>query len=237
MQNILFYVQKYIKDIILFLLVLICFGVVIYNNYLKEGNIERIETTSFDYPTNNKESEQEKYLNIDVKGAVKIPGVYQVSEGKIINDIITLAGGFNSNAYKDGINLSKKVTDEMVIYIYTKDEIKKNNSNNSNEIKISDNECVVPDYMICECLEEKESIIEVSPNEINKENNSNGSLININLATVNELTTLSGIGESRAKDIIKYREDNGDFKSITEIMNVSGIGESIYAKIKDYITI
>lgn len=60
-------------------------------------------------------------------------------------------------------------------------------------------------------------------------------MININTADVDTLTTLTGIGESRAKDIISYREANGGFKSIEEIMNVSGIGEATFAKFKDKI--
>ena len=61
-------------------------------------------------------------------------------------------------------------------------------------------------------------------------------LVNINTAGVDELKTLSGIGDSRASDIVAYREANGPFGSIEEIMNVSGIGESIFNKIKPYIT-
>ena len=236
MQNILFYVKKYIKDVIFFILIFICLGVIIYKNYIKEDYKEK-EIISFESSLNNEETKINTFFNVDIKGAVKAPGVYQVYENAIINDVIALAGGLNPNAYSDGINLSKKVTDEMVIYIYTRDEVKKNESIKSNEIISSNDECVVPNYLICECLEEQESIIEVNPNVSNKENNSKGNLININIASVKELTTLSGIGESRANDIIKYRENNGNFKNITEIMNVSGIGESIYAKIKDYITV
>ena len=62
-------------------------------------------------------------------------------------------------------------------------------------------------------------------------------LISINKATIEELTTLSGIGESKAKAIIEYRNKNGEFKSIDDIKNVSGIGDSLFEKIKNSITI
>ena len=62
-------------------------------------------------------------------------------------------------------------------------------------------------------------------------------LINLNTATVTELCSLSGIGESRAEDIIAYREAHGAFLTIEEIKNVSGIKESIYNKIKDDIKV
>lgn len=62
-------------------------------------------------------------------------------------------------------------------------------------------------------------------------------LININTASLEQLMTLSGIGESKAKSIISYREENGNFKAIEDITKVSGIGQALYEKIKDYITV
>ena len=62
-------------------------------------------------------------------------------------------------------------------------------------------------------------------------------LVNINTATLEELCTLTGIGEAKAQSIISYREENGDFSSIEEIMNISGIKEGVYEKIKDQITV
>ena len=61
--------------------------------------------------------------------------------------------------------------------------------------------------------------------------------ININKASKEELMTLPGVGESRAESIIKYREQQGAFQSIEEIMQVSGIKEGLFEKIKDFITI
>ena len=61
--------------------------------------------------------------------------------------------------------------------------------------------------------------------------------ININTASQEELCTLSGIGENTAKKIINYREANGPFKTIEDIMNVSGIKESAFSKIKDLIKV
>lgn len=63
------------------------------------------------------------------------------------------------------------------------------------------------------------------------------SVVNINTATKAELMTLTGIGEAKAKAIIDYRNENGNFSSTEEIMNVSGIGEKIYEKIKNRITV
>lgn len=61
--------------------------------------------------------------------------------------------------------------------------------------------------------------------------------VNINTATAEELTTLSGIGASRASDIIAYRESNGGFQTIQDIMKVSGIKDAVFQKIKDKIKV
>lgn len=62
-------------------------------------------------------------------------------------------------------------------------------------------------------------------------------MVNLNTADVQQLCTLSGIGESRAQDIIAYREEHGDFKNVEEIMNVSGIKDTTFQKIKDKIVV
>lgn len=174
-----------------------------------------------------------KKMYVDIKGAVKNPGVYQVNEENIINDVINLAGGLLDKAYVENINLSKKVQDELVIYVYTKDEIKKNN--------LQENQtCSSNNYIITECTENKVSIITSNENNENNENNNSSvssSLININIASIEELTTLPGIGESKAQNIINYREENGYFKTIDEIKNVNGIGESTFDQLKKYITV
>ena len=72
--------------------------------------------------------------------------------------------------------------------------------------------------------------------EISIDSKSDGK-ININRATKEELMTLPGVGESRADSIIKYREQQGAFQSIEDIMQVSGIKEALFEKIKDLITV
>lgn len=61
--------------------------------------------------------------------------------------------------------------------------------------------------------------------------------ININTATEDELIQIKGIGTSKAKDIIKYRQENGAFSSIEDLSNIKGIKKSFIDKIKDYIKI
>ena len=175
----------------------------------------------------NKENKVAKYY-IDIKGFVKKPGVYEVTADNIVNDCIKLAGGLLKNADTTTINLSKKVSSEMVIYIPKKEEV----------IKTIPNTTVTKDQEI-----PNDAVVSdnnKSNSSISKDNNTqtpNRTLVNINTATIQELTTLSGIGDAKAQDIIDYRTLNGNFKTIEDIKNVSGIGEALYAKIKDYITV
>ena len=164
--------------------------------------------------TTTKEIKKEDTFFIDIKGSVKSPGVYEMHQNDRVIDAIKIAGGLTKNANTDNINLSQKLHSEMVIYVYSDNEIKSNN-------KLScDTVC-------------KTNVIEVN----NCVNNENKNLININTANIDELTTLNGIGASKAQSIIEYREQNGLFKTIEEIKNVSGIQDSTFDKIKDMITV
>lgn len=156
-----------------------------------------------------------EYFYVDVKGAVNKPGVFEFKNGDRVIDAINKAEGVRKTGDTSNINLSKRLTSEMVVYIYTSKEIKDGTKNiNCNTT--------------CNC-----EIVDVN----NCVENKNTKKININTASITELQTLSGIGESKAKDIIKYREDNGNFKDVEDLKNISGIGESVYEKIKDYVTI
>lgn len=96
--------------------------------------------------------------------------------------------------------------------------------------ELSNHECIViPSY------EENNTITEDEATRSSSVGNNDK--VNINTADSTELQTLTGIGESRAQAIIDYREENGRFKSIEEIKNISGIGDKMFEKIKEHITI
>ena len=191
-----------------------------------EQNVEKVEKleNKEEVEIIDEEIVPVKYVTVDIKGAVKKPGIYTLEEGSIINDAIKQAG-LKSNATTKNINLSKKIIDEMVIYIYTSKEL--------NSTNVVSEPCVCNEVDISSC--NGNSII--VPGEESNNNVVTNNLININKASKEELMTLTGIGESKAIAIIKYREDNNGFKDISEIMNVSGIGEALYNKIKDSITV
>lgn len=166
-------------------------------------------------------------VKVDIKGAIVKPGVYEVSSDYRVIDVIKLAGGLKSNANTNYINLSSKVTDEMVIWIYTTKEISDLKlQQNSTKYMIEKCNCPIVDNTTC-----------LNSNKNNNNSKEQNSIININTATLDELITLDGIGESKAKGIIEYRTKNGPFKNTQDIMNVSGIGESAYNKIKERIKV
>lgn len=157
---------------------------------------------------------------IDIKGEIKYPGVYEMQLGDRVIDAVQMAGGFTDEATTDNVNLSKKLKDESVIII-------------PSYLKNYDNITIKNDYEI----DSNDDIVQSEKNESDEKIESSSSLVNINTASVVELMSLDGIGESKAKAIIEYRDINGDFENILDIKNVSGIGESIYEKIKDNITV
>lgn len=214
--------KKFLKYWYLPLIVLVMIFVYVINNSSNNDNV---------YASNGVEAKEKKDEDknvlvskyyVDIKGEVKNPGIYEVSSDARINDVIKLSGGLTKNADVSIINLSKKVTDEMVIKIYSKKEVSdaKNSINKEPEvieiIKEIEKECVCP----------------VS-SDINTNNSKDGK-ININTATKEELMTIPRIGESKADIIIEYR-NNKKFKNVDEIKNISGIGDKLFESIKEYI--
>ena len=215
---------KYVITIFLFMLIIFYIVFVKVNLKSKEKNlvdnqvvINEVEKVEVDL--------KDDLVYVDIKGAVKKPGVYKINSDKKIIDVITIAGGLMENANTDNINLSKKVTDEMVIIIYTDEEVKNSNIVDT-VIKVIDKECVCPNIQNDGCIN----------TEINDSITNVNNIININTATLDELMSINGLGEAKAKAIIKYREENGYFKIIDDLLNVSGIGEALFEKIKEYIT-
>ena len=221
---------RYRKQILIVSLIIILIGGVaglsIYK-YLKSNKKEpkeEIVITKKNSLEKKKVEQIEKY-KVDIKGEVINPGIYSLEKDKRVIDVIALAGGLTENADTSVINLSKKINDEMVIIVYSHEQVTDFKKTKEIEKQVQE-KCIQPD----ENSLQNDSCIKT-------ENTTQTGLININTASLEELTTLPGIGESKAKDIIKYREANNGFKSIDELTNISGIGESILVKIKKNITV
>jgi competence protein ComEA len=152
-------------------------------------------------------SEQQEKILIDVKGAVTSPGVYEANLGERVIDMINKAGGLLETADKNNINFALKVVDEMVLYIPVIGE--QNEERTANTVTVGLSQTILAEE----------------------------GKINLNKATKADLETLSGIGPSKADAIIEYRETKGPFKTIEELMEISGFGEKTFEKLKENITV
>lgn len=201
-------------------IMLMCFSVTACR---KETDVSLSESTSMASLEQNESGQSDGVGNdksykvvVYVNGAVKRPGVYTLNEGDRIYQAIDMAGGMTSKAQKDAINLAETVTDAENIYVMTKREYKKSQA---------------------EDLDGAEKQEKNSSTADGRGNDANVELVNINTAGKEQLTTLPGVGDSKAAAIITYREENGSFSSKEDIKKVTGIGDATYANIEDMITI
>lgn len=222
-MNVVNFIKKYKFYFIVFIFILIVSLFIFASNY-KAATIKESK-----HMIKENKKETKKKIKVDVKGAVNLPGVYELDSDSRVIDAINSAGGLREDADISLINLSKKINDEMVIIIYTYDEISEYNESKikTEYVYIEVNNC--PDKINGACIKEYNE-------SSNNSNSEKSSLVNINTASINELTKLTGIGESKAKTIIEYREKNR-FEKIEDIKNIAGIGDSLYEKIKNDITV
>lgn len=166
----------------------------------------------------NKESENKEIKNqenvdngkivVDIKGAVKNPKEYELKEGSRIRNLIEIAGGLTAEADEEKIYFSKILEDEQCIKIY----------------KIGEE--VLDSEIETQGQQEKDTGTVDSKG-----------MININKATVEELMTIPGIGQTKAQSIVDYRNENGKFKSVDELTNITGIGAKTLEKLRDKVDI
>ena len=184
-----------------------------------EGSTVEVVLESVDIETDSDVSlpVSECSLTVDIAGAIKNPGVYCFKDGSKMVDVVKRASGFSDGvAYRYvamKINLSELITNHQKIYIPFEEDVY----------------CEVKNLQY---IDSQENSTQQS-NNTNNQPDSTQSCININTATKEQLTTLDGVGESTAQKIIDARP----FVAIEDILNVSGIGESTYAKFKDDICV
>ena len=153
------------------------------------------------------DSPESETILVDVKGAVQSEGVYELPQTARVNDAIEAAGGFLDQADKKSVNLAQKLSDEAVVYVASQGE--------------------------------NVSVVQPATSSPTAGNtgSENTEKINLNTATVADLTTISGIGEKRANDILAYRDSQGGFSSVDDLNNVSGIGDKTLENIRPYVTV
>ncbi|AWK50769.1 competence protein ComEA [Clostridium beijerinckii] len=214
--------KKKIGILIILAIVLFTFGILYLKSgfkELKKNDTESIfvdDTENTDISTvsssnnvkNNKEvtiAGNDKSIVVEIKGEIKKPDVYTLNENAIVKELIEVAGGLTENADLSNINRAKKLQNHELVYIANKNDITREGINTNSELNTNNSQGI------------------------------SNNIVNINTATIEQLKTLDGIGDSKANSIIEYREQNGGFKSKEDIKNVTGIGEKMFEKIKEQI--
>lgn len=152
-------------------------------------------------------------LCVYVCGAVRTPGVYMLPQGSRVVDAMEAAGGMKKDASADYWNLAEPVSDGQMIDVPTQEEAE----------------------AVQAAAGGQDGDTQEASNGAGQGASADGR-ININTASKEQLMQIPGVGETRAENIIRYRESSGEFSSIEDIMNVTGIKEGLFAKMKDYIS-
>jgi len=204
------------------------------------------EKTAGDDTQNNEkmaespESDSRPFV-VYVCGEVNNPGVYELYDGARIFDAVAAAGGCTDDAYENYLNMATYVCDEQMIYVPSNEEIRRYESEGLS----------ITGSLISGVLSENSTNQNVlnpggannrtnngqSNSNTSSSGNAQTSLVNINTASKEELMTIKGVGESKAEKIIAYREENGGFGKIEDIMNITGIKEGMFNKVKDQICV
>lgn len=184
-------------------------------NSSSEGNIPKQGQAEEQTPQTLSEPEN---CVVHICGAVNEPGVYTLEKGDRIYQAIEKAGGFRQDAEQNYLNQADVLSDGMKIYVPTQEEARE----------------AEEDPVWVTSGAEGAGV----PKEQGTKNAGENPLsVNINTASQEQLCTLPGVGSSKAKSIIAYREQNGAYQRIEDIMNVEGIKEGVFQKIKDHISV
>ena len=157
----------------------------------------------------NESAAEPEIIKVDVKGAVKSPGIFTAQAGDRVIDLISAAGSFTEKADTDKVNFAQIIEDQMVIYV---PEIGEEDKGNLENIQVG-----------------------TSGDAVTK--GTSGGLVNLNTATQEDLQTLTGIGPSKANAILEYRETAGKFKEVDELKQVTGIGDKTFERLRDSISV
>lgn len=188
----------------------ILLGAIIFGTGYKAAQVRleaEVKTVMPVKAENKEKKEAVRKITVYVSGAVKKPGVYTFTEGARIIEGLNKAQP-SSDAAIEFINLAEPMSDGQQIAVPRTAEVAENAGQNPGGVNV-----------------------------VSKRSITGSGKININIAGLEELDSLPGIGPSTAEKIIEYRKTNGRLKSVSDLLNVSGIGEKTLAKFKDKVTI
>lgn len=201
------------------IIIAITVGIYFYKTTKDNSEIEITEdnlTTNTAVENSNETVEENNTIVVHITGEVNYPGVVVLKEGARVVDAIEAGGGETDKADLSSLNLAYMLSDGEKIYVPNKEETSQES-------------------------QEREYITSAKADSEQSENGAKSTgtnfKININTAKQEELTQITGVGESTAKKIIEYRTQNGKFKSIEDIKNIPGIGDSKFNAMKEEITV
>lgn len=193
---------------------------------LDDGTLNGQEDAAFLVSDDVKDSPVEQEITapdtifVYVCGEVLNPGVYEIDSGARVVDAVSAAGGLLDTADDTYVNLAAPLEDGVKLMIPSREELQEKSDDPKRTV--SDKEGAVISRGITKEFDNSDD---------------GGGLININTASITELTALPGIGESIAGKIVGYRDEHGRFECIEDIMRISGIKDKLFQKIKDKITV
>lgn len=201
------------------IIIAITVGIYFYRTTKDNSEIEITKdnlTTNTAVENSNETVEENNKIVVHITGEVNYPGVVVLKEGARVVDAIEAGGGETDEADLSSLNLAYMLSDGEKIYVPNKEETSQESQG-------------------------REYITSAKDDSEQSENGAKSTgtnfKININTAKQEELTQITGIGESTAKKIIEYRTQNGKFKSIEDIKNIPGIGDSKFNAMKEEITV
>lgn len=159
-------------------------------------------------PISSQQSSQPDKIYVDLKGAVKHPGVYALDQGSRVFDLLEMAGGLTEDAAERALNQAQLLVDQQSLYVPTMAEWEDESQGPQANVVGS------------------QAPLVSSPNS---------GKVNVNQADLSQLETLPGIGAKKAQAIIDYRTANGSFHSLEDLGKVKGIGPKMLEKLKDLV--
>lgn len=159
-------------------------------------------------PSSSQQSSKPDKIYVDLKGAVKHPGVYALDQGSRVYDLLEMAGGLTEEAAERALNQAQLLVDQQSLYVPTMEEWEAESQGPQANLVGSQDPLV---------------------------SSSNSGKVNINQADLAQLETLPGIGAKKAQAIIDYRTANGSFHSLEDLGKVKGIGPKMLEKLRDLV--
>lgn len=210
--------------------------------------------TADSLPAVDSNAPAEGTICVYVVGCVKQPGIVTIKKGQLINDAVKAAGGLTSDADAGNINLVYSLNENVMLNIKSKQTPEQADASKQPAAKVKNAAAKQPAKATQDTSGNSPEGLGIGA-ELSSDSGSGAvisggsaagggipvkggkNLININTAEADELDTLPGVGEATAREIIAFREKNGRFGRIEDIMKVPRIKQSRFDSIRDYITV